>query len=44
MNWETVRTVCMVLGILGAAEVIAFIVYIAIKGFGSDGDHYGGPF
>jgi len=44
MSWEAARTVCMVLGILGALEVIALIVYVAIEGLGSDGDHYGGPF
>lgn len=44
MNWETVRIVCMVLGIIGAFEVIALIVYIAVAGFDYDGDRYGGPF
>lgn len=44
MNWEAIRIVCIILGILGALEVIALIVYIAVEGFGSDGGHYGGPF
>lgn len=43
MNWEAVRIVCMVLGIIGALEVIGLVVYIVICGRG-ESNHYGGPF
>lgn len=44
MNWDALRVLFTITGILGALEVIALVVVVIICGKGSNSGRYGGPF